>query len=84
MPRDDCVIAHAWSYFRRAPGTDENAENLPASNPAGGVRGYTPATSCAERLPANIRVISPEELIWRIRMQHDPAQTKRSIEQFNQ
>jgi hypothetical protein len=77
-PRYDWVIAHAWSYFKRAPGADENAENLEQENaPAhGGVRGYTPVTWCAERLPANIRVVSPEELIWRIRMNHHPAQTQ--------
>src|SRR6266566_2349861 len=82
-PRYDWVIAHAWSYFRKAPGADENAENLPASNPSSGVRGYTPVTWCAERLPANIRVISPEELIWRIRMRHDAAQTKMCMSQFD-
>jgi hypothetical protein len=85
MPRYDWVIAHAWSYFKKAPGADENAENLPQRNAAaeGGVRGYTPVTWCAERLPASIRVISPDELVWRIRMKHDPAQTKRFMEQFD-
>jgi len=84
MPRYDWVIAHAWSYFKHVSGPDENAENLPQTNAAaeGGVRGYSPVTWCAERLPASIRVISPEELVWRIRMKHDPAQTKRFMEQL--
>jgi hypothetical protein len=84
LPRYDWVITHAWSYFKKAPGPDENAENLVQANAAaqGGVRGYSPVTWCAERLPVGIRVISPEELLWRIRMQHDPAQTKRFMEQF--
>jgi hypothetical protein len=79
LPRYDWVIAHAWSYFKPAPGTDENAEDMPQENAAaqGGVRGYTPVTWCAERLQPGIRVISPEEMVWRIRMQHDPVQTKR-------
>jgi len=77
-PRYDWVIAHAWSYFKRAPGSDENAENVEQKNAgaSGAVRGYTPITWCAERLPENIRVVSPEELVWRIRMKHDAAQTK--------
>jgi hypothetical protein len=38
---------------------------------------------CAERLPSGIRVISPEELVWRVRMEHDPPQTKRLLSQFH-
>jgi len=84
LPRYDWVIDHVWSYFKRAPGGDESAENMPQEDAAakGGVRGYSPATWCAERLPASIRVVSPEELVWRIRMQHDPQQTKKLIGQF--
>ncbi len=80
-PRYDWVIAHAWSYFKKSPGSDENAENLPQerAEAAGGVRGYLPVTWCAERLPAEIRVVSPEELAWRIRMKHDPLQTEKLI-----
>ena len=78
LPRYDWVIAHAWSYFKQAPGADENAEDLPQENAAaqGGVRGYSPVTWCAARLQPGIRVISPEEMVWRIRMQHNPVQTK--------
>jgi hypothetical protein len=81
-PRYDWVITHAWSYFKKAPGPDENAENLPQANaPAqSALRGYTPVTWCAERLPQNIRVVTPEELLWRIRMQYNPAQTKQFME----
>ncbi len=82
--RLDWVIVHAWSYFRRAAGDDENAENMPQENAAseGGIRGYTPAVWCAERLPKDIRVVTPEELCWRIRMRHDAASTKKLIESF--
>lgn len=80
-PRYDWVITHAWSYFKKAPGSDENAENLPQESAVaqGGVRGYSPVTWCAERLPATIRVVSPEEMLLRIRMQHDAAQTERFL-----
>jgi hypothetical protein len=29
LPRYDWVIAHVWSWFKAAPGTDENAEEMP-------------------------------------------------------
>ena len=84
LPRYDWVICHAWSYFKKAPGTDEKAENVPQENASaqGGERGYSPVTWCAERLPPGIRVVSPEELVWRIRMEHDPAQTRRLLSQL--
>ena len=55
-------------------GVDEDAENMVQEDAAAknGIRGYTPVVWCAERLPECIRVVSPEELLWRIRMQHDP------------
>jgi hypothetical protein len=84
-PRYDWVIAHAWSYFKQAQGDDENAENMPQANAptARGVRGYTPVTWCADRLPSDIRIIAPEELVWRIRMKHNPDQTKKFMSQMN-
>ena len=84
LPRYDWVITHTWSWFRKAPGANENAEDMPKENAAaqGGVRGYTPVTWCAERLPSNIRTVGPEELIWRIRMKHNPEQTKKLIQDW--
>jgi hypothetical protein len=81
LPRYDWVITHVWSWFKPAPGSDENAEEMPQENAdaQGGVRGYTPVTWCAARLPSNIRVVRPEELIWRIRMKHDAEQTQKLI-----
>ena len=78
LPRYDWVTCHAWSWFKKAPGSDENAEDMPQENASdhGGVRGYSPVTWCAERLPSNIRVVSPEELVWRVRMGHNPVETK--------
>ena len=79
LPRYDWVIAHVWSYFKKSPGIDEDAENMSQEEKVeakAGIRGYLPAVWCAERLPANIRVISPEEMVWRIRMKHDSSQTR--------
>ncbi len=84
LPRYDWVNVHAWSWFKHAPGADENAEDMPRENAAAqaGARGYTPVTWCVERLPAGIRVVGPEELVWRIRMRHNPAQTKKLIQDW--
>jgi len=85
LPRYDWAIAHVWSYFRNAPGMDEKAEDFPpsaqkqAAPPESGVRGYTPVVWCAERLPKSIAAVTPEELAWRIRMKHNPEQTKALI-----
>jgi hypothetical protein len=81
LPRYDWAIAHAWSWFRNAPGPDEEAENMPQENAGahGGERGYAPVTWCVERLPTGIRTVSPEELVWRIRMKHNPEQTRKLI-----
>jgi hypothetical protein len=78
LPKYDWVVCHVWSYFKPSTGNNENAENVsPQSAVAeGGVRGYAPVVWCANRLPENIRVVGPEELAWRIRMTHNPEQTK--------
>ncbi|MHB8974373.1 MAG: hypothetical protein ACYC3X_28785 [Pirellulaceae bacterium] len=85
-PRYEWVITHVWSYFRRAPGVDEDAENMAQTDALTqhGVRGYTPAVWCADRLPENVRVVGPEELLWRIRMEHNPQQTAQLIRDFRQ
>ena len=84
LPRYDWAMVHAWSYFKRAPGNDENAEDMQQESAAanGGVRGYSPALWCAERLPQSIRVVSPEELVWRIRMQHNPTHTREMMKRL--
>jgi hypothetical protein len=84
LPRYDWVIDHVWSYFRQAPGSDEDAENMPQRDDQlrGGVRGLTPVQWCAEGLPASIRVVCPEELAWRVRMKHNAAATMRVINEF--
>ena len=85
LPRYDWVNAHAWSWFKKAPGIDENAEEMPQDlsmekgRAMGGERVYQPVEWCVERLPPDIRVVSPDELIWRIRMRHNPEQTRNLI-----
>ena len=93
LPRHDWGMVHVWSWFKEAPGADENAESLPAKKamPAGvtyeslgGMRGYAPFVWFADRLPGDIRIISPDEMAWRIRMKHNPGQTRREIENYQE
>lgn len=83
-PRNDWVIVHAWSYFKRSENSDENAEQMPQQNApqAGGVRGYLPTVWCAQRLPADVRIVAPDEIVWRIRMEHDQTTTRRLLHEM--
>lgn len=90
--RSDWAMIQTWSFFKPSPGDDEEAENLPpkkqipagtSAEDLGGVRGYSPALWMTDRLPERVRVVSPEEMAWRIRMQHDPETTRRLIEAFS-
>jgi hypothetical protein len=83
-PRFDWVIVHAWSWFKESAGSDESAENIAQNNTAaqGGQRGYSPAFWCAQRIGTSIRTIAPSEMAWRLRMKHNPEQTRALIEQW--
>ncbi len=85
LPRYDWVNIHAWSWFKNSPGNDENGENMSQRNAAqnGGTRGCSPVIWCANRLPSSIRTVSPEELIWRIRMKHNAKQTQKLIQDWS-
>lgn len=75
------TIVHAWSFFKEAPGNDEEAENIPQADAVsnGGVRGVVPVEWCVKRLSPTIHVVTPEELVWRLRMQHNAKQTEQIL-----
>lgn len=81
--RYEWVICHAWSWFKPSATNDDNAEDMgqddTESPKQGGDRGYLPAVWCANHLPTRVHVMSIDELIWRIRMQHNPEQTRKLI-----
>lgn len=68
----DWTIVHAWSRFRRADTTtDLRAEEVdPAQSEqvAQAKAGYEPVGWCVERLAPHVRVVSPQELVWRARL----------------
>jgi hypothetical protein len=69
------AITHVWSGFKQITGGDESAEN--AAGEPGAKYALTPTGWCVQRLDPKVKVVSPEELLWRIRMEHAPEQTKR-------
>ncbi len=70
------TVVHAWSGFRKKPdGTIETAPYLSAGSQAG----LYPVKWTIDRLDKDIHVVSPEELIWRIRYDRDPEATIKAI-----
>lgn len=69
------VIVHCWSWFRHAEAgalwADEEVEQKPYDC-EDIARGYRPALWCAERLSPRIRVVTPAELLRRLRAGRSP------------
>mgnify|MGYP005853072339 FL=1 len=65
------TVVHAWSWFRHvAPAVDAAEEEVPQQSYARSddiARGYRPALWCSERLPSNVHVVTPRELVARLR-----------------
>lgn len=61
------VMVHAWSGFTDAGG------------PGGDVKGAGAAKLCTDNLDDDYEVVNIEELIWRLRMQERPEQTKQYL-----
>jgi len=45
-----------------------------------GKRGPDAVAACIDKLPEGLHVITPEEMVWRIRMAHNPKQTRSFIQ----
>lgn len=66
--RFDWTIVHAWSKF-------SNDGTSPAT------RGAEPVKWCVDKLDNTATVVNIEELLWRIRMEHNPEQTQKVIKE---
>lgn len=76
-PTFSATSVHAWSHFTKT----ENAEDLTAENAAGGtVFGVGSAVLCSDRLSSDVKVVNLEELIWQLRMNAYPAETKKLLQ----
>ena len=73
-------VTHAWSGFRKIPDNDEQAEDTGPGQTA--ARAVTPTRWCVDRLDPAVRVVSPEELLWRIRLARAPEATRRAMAEW--
>ena len=64
------IAVHAWSGFTAS------------GNSGGDIKGTGAASLCVTKLNDNCKVVNVEELIWRIRMQYRPEQTKQYLKAF--
>lgn len=70
------TIVHAWSNFRK----DSKKEIVDCkSKTSDSERGVTPLKWSKDLLNKDVRLVTIDELLWRIRMEHYPDQTKRII-----
>lgn len=71
------TIVHAWSrYAKDGQGAIADADN----DDRQAARGVTAVEWCVERILPSTRIVSLEELLWRIRMKHDPDATRKIID----
>ena len=75
------VVVHAWSSFLETQDDDPRAEDVPRDAPPEArarAQGTMPAIAwTARRLDPSIKVVTPEEMIWRLRHQ-DPRANPQS------
>lgn len=72
------AVIHAWSNFPAAGDRVVTGHTAPGPNGAEAeskavIGGLSAAGRCVERLDKTIRVVSPEEMIWRLRARHQTA-----------
>lgn len=73
------TVVHAWSRYRRnSSGAIVDAEDSDRT----ASRGVKAVSWCVERLTSPTQVVSLEELLWRIRMKHDPETTRAIIDKL--
>lgn len=71
------TIVHAWSrYAKDGAGNIVDAKDEDRA----AVRGVAAVEWCMERLAPSVHVVSLEEVLWRIRMKHDPDATRKIID----
>jgi hypothetical protein len=70
------TVVHAWSAFVK-----QDDGTIAHSKPGqpGVQQGTTPAAWTAEQLDPQIRVVPIEEMLWRVRMEQRPEQTRRVL-----
>jgi hypothetical protein len=67
----DWTTVHAWSYFKQADtSVNFQAEEVDQKlgDTPGVERGVDPVKWCVDRLSSDVKVVTPDELIWRVRL----------------
>ena len=65
------VAVHAWSKFESQAGQSP-------------VRGIEAVAQCIKEIDqAKVHLVTPEEMLWRLRYQHDPVGTRKQIAAWN-
>lgn len=70
---------HAWSGFHENWEADDDDESGPYDRD-GTQAGVAPTFWCVKRLDPTVKVVTPDELVWRIRMTHRPEQTRNLLD----
>lgn len=73
------AIIHAWSTFNEAPLDADDLAEEPDGERTGEAYGVTPVKWTVDRIGDHVNVVPPEEMVWRLRMQHDPETTRAII-----
>jgi hypothetical protein len=84
VPDYSLLAMHAWSQFQEIQGNDDKGEDIPRDENGKllkrGKVGLEPAKWFVDRLDTKTtQVVNIEEVIWRVRMKHDPVTTKKII-----
>jgi len=72
-------IVHAWSWYSQDADGNVADAGFHGDKSKGDQTGVTPVEWCKKKLNKNVMVVPLDELIWRIRMQHDPVATKKLL-----
>lgn len=72
------TIIHAWSSFKK---DCDKIVSAPFES-EGSATGVTPTKWCVDQLSDDVEVVSPEKLLWLIRMKNNPEQTKDVIKRI--
>jgi hypothetical protein len=79
----DWTVMHAWSFFEKADTSEDLwAEDMPqdqAYNNPNALAGVSPVRWCVQELEPHVKVVLPEELMWRIRLHLKPGPTLAAI-----
>ena len=79
----DWVTAHTWSFFKKADTAKdilaEEVEQEKAARDPEARRGFEPVGWCVDRLAPHVRVVTPEETVWRLRLHMRPKETLRAL-----